>query len=79
MQKKFEQRIFQHGLDTLVEWVGNKNYNVEFDYCVRDEYRPDVKTISINTRQGVENRLYTLMHECGHLLLQKDEKFYEKK
>lgn len=78
-QKKFKQKIFQHGLDTLVEWVNNKNYNVEFDYCIRDEFRPAEKTIAVNTRQGIENRLYTLMHECGHLLLQVNEKRYEKR
>ena len=36
------------------------------------------KTIYIHTRQGIENEVYSLLHECGHLLIFLDNKSFER-
>ena len=77
--QKFKNRMFEDGIDLVVEWVHNKNYSVDFDYCVQDEFRPVEKLITVNTRQGKEKQLYALLHECGHLILGNNEKLYAKK
>lgn len=79
LSKKIEKRLFDIGLGTLKNWVENKGWIVDFEYLGKDEMDPVLKTISINTRQGIEKQLYTLLHECGHVLVQKNTKSYNKK
>jgi hypothetical protein len=77
--RKSKEKKFQRGLDKLSLWVLKKKFDLEFDYCVQDEFRSDNRCITISTRQGLENQLYSLLHECGHLLLNKNENSYAKK
>jgi|TARA_R110000824_G_scaffold156620_2_gene329772 hypothetical protein len=39
----------------------------EVDACHRD-----TKQIAICSRMGIENKLYTLLHECGHALIREN-------
>ena len=77
--KKLKQQLFEAGIEELIEWTNNKGYDIEFDYCVHDEFRPDDKMITISTRQGREKQLYSLLHECGHLILQNNDDLYNAK
>ena len=77
--KKFKQQLFEAGIEELIEWTNKKGYDIEFDYCVHDEFRADDRMITISTRQGRENQLYALLHECGHLILQNNENLYSQK
>ena len=75
----FKEKLIDLGLESLQEWTHKKGIEIEFDYCVRDEFRASDKLITISTRQGAENQLYALLHECGHLMLGKNEKLYAQK
>ena len=77
--KKIKNKVNKMSLGVLEEWASKKGCHVDFDYCTRDEYRPADKLITISTRQGLENQLYSLLHECGHLLLANNELSYAKK
>ena len=77
-RKKLKKKVFVLGLETVCEWVAKKNYSVVFDYCVQDEFSSADNCISVNTRQNIENQLYTLLHECGHLILHNNENLYNK-
>ncbi len=77
--KKLKLQAFESGIEELIEWTNKKGYDIEFDYCVQDEFRPDDKMITISTRQGREKQLYSLLHECGHLILQNNENLYNSK
>ena len=77
--KKLKQQAFESGIEELIEWTNKKGYDIEFDYCVQDEFRPDDKMITISTRQGREKQLYSLLHECGHLILQNNDDLYSAK
>jgi len=77
--KKIKKQAFESGIEELIDWTDKKGYSIDFDYCVRDEYRPEEKVITISLRQGSENRLYALLHECGHLILGNNETLYAKK
>lgn len=37
-------------------------------YGQADRFMPEDKLIIINTQQSEENQLFTLLHECGHLM-----------
>ena len=77
--KKLKKQVFESGICDLIEWAHKKGYSIDFDYCVQDELRPADKLITISTRQNEEKQLYSLLHECGHLILAKNETSYEKK
>ena len=78
-RRKLKKKVFVIGLEKICEWVANKNHSVDFDYCVQDEFRSFDQLITISTRQGIENQLYSLLHECGHLILHNNENLYNKK
>jgi len=77
--KKLKKQAFETGIEELIEWTNKKGYDIEFDYCVQDEFRPGDKMITISTRQGREKQLYSLLHECGHLILQNNDDLYNTK
>ena len=79
ISKKLQNAIFQDSIEELVKWVNKKGFSVDFGYCVQDEMRPADKLITVSTRQSKENQLYSFLHECGHLILSKNEKSYRKK
>ena len=77
--KKIKKQAYETGISDLIEWTHKKGYSIDFDYCVRDELRPADKIITISLRQGIEKQLYSLLHECGHLILGNNEASYAKK
>jgi len=79
INKKLKEKLFNDGISKLIDWTDKKRWDVEFDYCLRDEMSPSDRLITINTRQGIEKQLYSFLHECGHVILHNNEKLYEKK
>jgi len=61
--------MHEKALDTLCQWANKRGHIVEFQTKEIDSLCYEDKTIYINTRQGVESQLYSLLHECGHLLI----------
>ena len=76
--KKIRERLFEEGFIRIEEWLSQKKWNVDCDYDVRDEMFPQGKYITISKRQGSEKQLYSLLHECGHLLIQQSVDNYER-
>ena len=61
----------------LISWIKRKGFSyVEGD---NDLYEPEEKKIIINRRLSKENKLYSALHECGHLLVQQNTFSYEKR
>ena len=52
------------------KWLRKKGYKLEASNY--DQYDPDEKTIYYNKRLSKKNKLYTILHECGHLLVQQN-------
>ena len=61
----------------LLEWIRKKGYSLEEGTV--DLYDPNNKTIFINKRLKSKNKLYSILHECGHLLVQQNTFSYEKR
>ncbi|HIB78094.1 MAG TPA: hypothetical protein EYO58_10900 [Flavobacteriales bacterium] len=78
-KKKVKETLFKAGIARLIDWLWNKRWDVEFDYMTHDEMDPMTKCVTINARQGIEKQLYSLLHECGHILIQSNEAVYNKK
>ena len=63
---------------SLVSWAKSKGYIVRCYTDADDQLDFNTKTIHINSRQHAENRFYTLVHECGHLLISNSSKQFQK-
>jgi hypothetical protein len=55
-------------LEKLTGWAKRRGYKVCFKQDNEDEILFDDKKINITTRTTYENRVYSLLHECGHLI-----------
>jgi len=53
----------------IENWLNEKNYQVIQKTDADDSIVWDTKTVFINSRNHPETRYYTLLHECGHLLI----------
>lgn len=79
IRNKVDKKELNEGFKKLLDWVTvTKDYDVYIYPKANDEFHRGKKRICINSSLGVEKRLYSLMHECGHLLIQDNKKRYEK-
>jgi hypothetical protein len=73
-----EKRIqFRLSYAKVSEWAEEHGYQVVEGPDEEDACWSDVKQITIYSGQGVENRLYSLLHECGHALIRSNAKNFE--
>ena len=64
----------QESIDTVIYWLHKRGYFVDFSYNGDDSVDRESKIISINTTRSLETQLYTLLHECGHILIYGSDK-----
>ena len=63
-------------LEAAKEWATGKGFTVIEDTDLEDQIIYWKKMIYLNSRKHAQSRFYTLLHECGHLLVdQTSEKF----
>ena len=67
--KEARLRRFKKQFDEVSDWLEKYRVKVNLKWGADDQYDPSDKTITINSRQGAEVRYYTLLHECGHVLI----------
>lgn len=62
---------YQRSYKRLSSWIVNKRkVKLVSSFSVKDEYNSNTRTIKISKRTGYEHRLYSLLHECGHVIIQ---------
>lgn len=71
------KKRIQRDLDQLTAWVFDKGYFVFFDKDGDDSICRESKIISIKNTRSLQTQLYTLIHECGHLLIYKNNSVFE--
>lgn len=60
---------FKSYFDLLELWLYNKGYHVVLETDAQDCVYFNCKQVYINSRNHIEKRLYILLHECGHILI----------
>ena len=62
----------------IEKWLSSKNYIVFLETDAEDSIVWEERAIYINSRNHPETKYYTLLHECGHLLISNSAKQWEK-
>ena len=65
---------YQKDLDKLEAWAINRGYTVHFIPYVMDAVWGFDKSININSKCKLETQLYSLLHECGHIMVRSNQK-----
>jgi len=69
--------IFKVQYGEVCEWLQKKGYDVRTYTDATDCVSFTGKTVFINSRNHPETKYYTLLHECGHVLINGDSKRFE--
>ena len=64
--------------EELKGWLLNKGYKLVYETNADDCVDFNTKTVHVNSRSHPENRYYTLLHECGHILVAQGSKKFSK-
>jgi hypothetical protein len=64
----------ENAICALERWAYTRGYCIDFSYNGDDSVDKIAKIISINTTRSLETQLYTLLHECGHILIYGSDK-----
>lgn len=69
VQRMSKYATFEKQFEEIIDWVNSKGFEVSLETDAEDRVEWADKTIYINSRNHVENRYYTLLHECGHMMI----------
>lgn len=70
-ERRLQDAVFLEKLERVVEWCEGRGIKV-FHSNTEDRggmWVPDFKEIVIDSRLSPKKQLYTLLHECGHALI----------
>jgi hypothetical protein len=77
VDKESSVDIFKVQYGEVCEWLKKKGYNVWTYTDAEDCVSFTGKTVFINSRNHPETKYYTLLHECGHVLINGDSERFE--
>ena len=70
---------WKYQIECLTGWLHSKGYTIVESGGARDSIVFDDKEVLLNSQYKDENKFYTLLHECGHLITNLNKKpFLEK-
>ena len=69
---------FRISFEIIEEWLDDKGYHVMLETDSSDGVYFNCKQVCLNSRNHIEKRLYILLHECGHILIndRRDDRIY---
>lgn len=77
---KPKKNIHQSNLDKIEEWLTGKGFRLikGKEKHVVDSVDFDVKIVFLGTRAVEENQVYSILHECGHIMNRTKDNFAKK-
>ena len=60
---------FANSFEIVESWLIDKGYSVCLETDAQDAVYFSCNQIVLNSRNHIEKRLYILLHECGHILI----------
>ena len=77
-EREFRLSKFSSQFDEVRDWAAKYKVTVALGRDYEDRFEPTEKKIFINSRLGPEARYYTLLHECGHLLIDRNWRDFDR-
>tara|TARA_Y100000593_G_C4246322_1_gene304881 strand:+ start:724 stop:1125 length:402 start_codon:yes stop_codon:yes gene_type:complete len=65
--------------DLIASWVEENGFRVIFEPGIDGIIDPQEKIVCINSERPEECNKYYLLHECGHIIIRNDHKFFKAK
>lgn len=78
MKKNAQRKKYENQIAALKKWCARKDYTVEIG-AFKDEVDTVQKCLRLNNRTRMNNRVYSFLHECGHIVIQSNNKKYTNK
>jgi Zn-dependent peptidase ImmA (M78 family) len=67
------KKLYTSYLETICIWLYARGFCVNFDTDGDDALYKSSKFISIKNTRSIETQLHVLLHECGHILVDKSD------
>ena len=69
---------YRRSIDKLEKWLTTKGYRLikGTEKHIEDEMWYEKKIVFLSLRSTLEHQLYSLLHECGHVMIRQKEKTY---
>ena len=64
-------------LNELTLWLANRGWTIKFRPRCKDEAWFDTKQMTISLDATAEHRIFTILHECGHIIAGGKRAVYE--
>ncbi len=77
-EKKALKIDFTKQFQDVVQWANKYKTKIILDKGIEDRFEPSENTIYINSRNHPETKYYTLLHEAGHLLIDKNWQAFDR-
>jgi len=68
--------MYEIFLTRLLLWCANQDVLVIFN-AEATEYDPEEEVIYLEDYENIEETVYSLLHECGHFIIQSRDNYYE--
>ena len=78
MTNSGEREKWKEQFGELEIWLSDKGYSLEVAHDVEDCVILEDKLVCIQSRNSPETRYYSLLHECGHILVARGSKQWAK-
>lgn len=69
--------VFKNCLKKITKWLKKKNYTIILHNGIDSVCFTD-KKVYIGQRSSMENQIYSLLHECGHILQHQKKSVFNK-
>ena len=80
INKPKKKNVWQTNLNKIEEWLAGKGYRLikGKERHVVDSVDFETKVVFLGTRAVEENQVYSILHECGHIVNRTKESFAKK-
>lgn len=61
-------------INKVEKWIHSFNFELVKGKHLRDEVFVDKKIVTLSTKQNLVHQLFSLLHECGHMIIRLNKK-----
>jgi hypothetical protein len=63
----------RESIEDVCTWLSARGYSIDFERNGEDAVFLESKLLSVRSSRSLRGQLYTLLHECGHILIHESD------